>query len=66
MRTRTRVRTHIDSIVSHYSCGDLNKHLLTSDKESMADQSKDTTKIQYDELMSFIGVAYRNMGEGYL
>ena len=32
----------------------------------MTDQNKDTTKIQLGEIMSFIGVTYRNMGAGLL
>ena len=28
--------------------------------------STDTAKVQLDEPMSFIGVTYRNMGEGWL
>ena len=32
----------------------------------MTDQSKDTTKVQLGKPMSFIGIIYRNMGEGLL
>lgn len=32
----------------------------------MADQNMDTTKVQLDEPMSFIGFTYRSMGEGLL
>ena len=32
--------------------------LLTTDKEPMMGQSKDTTKVQLGEPMSFIGVTY--------
>lgn len=32
----------------------------------MTDQSTDATKVQLDKPVSFIGVTYRNMGEGFL
>jgi hypothetical protein len=32
----------------------------------MIDQSMDTIKVKLDEPSSFIGVSYRNMGEGLL
>ena len=32
----------------------------------MADKSKDIIKVQLNEPMRFIGVTYRNMGEGLL
>jgi hypothetical protein len=38
--------------------------LLTSDREPTTDQSMNTTKVQLGDPMSFIGVTYRNMGEG--
>lgn len=37
----------------------MNKCLLTPDRESTTDQSKDKTKVQFDELLSFIGVISR-------
>lgn len=43
-----------------------NIHLVISDGEPMTDQSVDTTKDGFDELMGFIGIIYRNMGEGLL
>lgn len=33
--------------------------------EPTADQSKDTTKVQRSERMSFIGVSYKNMHGGF-
>jgi hypothetical protein len=35
-------------------------------KEPRTDQSAHTTKVLLGELISFIGVTYRNMGEGLL
>jgi hypothetical protein len=40
--------------------------LLTTDREPMTDRDMDTTKVQLDEPMSFIGFTYRSMGEGLL
>lgn len=39
-------------------------HLLTPDRKPTTDQSTNTTKDQLGEPKSFIGVSYRNMGEG--
>ena len=39
---------------------------LTSDREPMADQSADATKVQHGEPVSFIRVTYRKMGEELL
>ena len=44
----------------------MNKCLLTPDKEPITDLRIDTIKVQIDEQISFIGVTYRNMGEGLL
>lgn len=33
----------------HYSWGDVDKHLLMPDRELMMDQSKDTTKVNFNE-----------------
>lgn len=41
-------------------------HRLTPDRDSNADQSTDTTKVQLSEPKNFIGVTYRSMGEGLL
>lgn len=41
-------------------------YLLIPDTEPMADQSTDTTKLQFCEPMGFIGVTYGNMGERLL
>lgn len=41
-------------------------HLLTTDTESITDQSLSTTKVQFGELISLIGVTYKNVGENYL
>ena len=35
-------------------------------KEPRADQSAHITKVLFGELISFIGITYRNMGEGLL
>lgn len=43
----------------------MNKHLLTQDRELIADQSSDITKVQLCKL-NFIVVAYRNMGDSLL
>ena len=40
--------------------------LLTTDRELLTVQSTNTTKVQLGEPVSFIGVTYRNMGEGLL
>lgn len=51
----------------YYSWGDMNKCLLTQDKELITDQSMDITKSKLDESISLIiGVTCRNMGEGLL
>jgi hypothetical protein len=44
----------------------MNKCFLTPYRELTTDQSNDTTKDQLDELMSFIGVSYRNMDKWLL
>lgn len=46
-----------------YSCGTMNKHLLTSERELTADKSMNSTKFYFDEEMSFIEVTYRDIGE---
>lgn len=55
-----------ESVVGLYSCEDMNKSLLTSDKESTTDQNTDTAKVQLGESMSCIGVTCRNINEGLL
>ena len=40
--------------------------LFTLDKEPRTDQSAHTTEVLRGEPISFIGVTYRNMGEGLL
>lgn len=40
--------------------------LLIPDRESMTDQSMDTSKVQVGKPVSFIGVAYRIVCQGYL
>lgn len=42
----------------------MSKCLLTPDRELIADQSNEGIKVQLDEPMAFIGVTYRNVGEG--
>ena len=45
----------------------MNKCLLTLNVELMIDQSNNTTCVYLEELIiSFIGFAYRSMGEGLL
>lgn len=44
----------------------MSRDLLTSDKESITEQSKDSTEVQLGKPVSFIGVSYRNMAEGSL
>lgn len=41
----------------------LHRHLLTNDRDPMADQSADSTRLQLGEPLSFIWVTYRNIGE---
>lgn len=43
----------------YYSWGDLKKKSLFTDKRPITYQSKDATKVQYGESMSFIEVTYR-------
>lgn len=50
----------------HYSWRGVNKQLLSPDKEATEDQSKNTTQVHLDELISFIGVPHRNMNEELL
>jgi hypothetical protein len=38
-------------------------HISSPQMGNRKDQSKDITKVQFDEPMSFIGVTYGNMGE---
>lgn len=38
--------------------------LLIPDTDSIADQSTDTTAVQFDEPVSFVGVVCRDMGKG--
>lgn len=40
--------------------------LLTPGGEPMTEYSTETTRVHLSELMSVIGVTYRNMGEGLL
>ena len=40
--------------------------LFTPDKEPITDQNTETTKVQLGEPVSFIRVAYRNMGRDFL
>lgn len=54
------------SPLRHYSCGDVNKCPLTPNREPTTDQSKDTTEVQLGELMSFIEVTYRYVGQELL
>lgn len=59
-------------VMRHHSWGDMNKCLLTSGKELMADQSKGNIKVQRHESLSFIGylqkygwgLAYRDRSDG--
>ena len=37
--------------------------VVIPDMEPMTDQSTDSTKVYHGELISFIGVTYRNMGK---
>lgn len=40
--------------------------LLTPDRDPMAHESMDATKVQLDEPICFVGVTYRNMDDGLL
>lgn len=40
------------------------KYAFSADRETMIDQSMNTTKVQFGELMSFIGINYGDMSEG--
>ena len=42
------------------------KHLLTSVKEPTTDKNLQTTKVQLDESVSFIGINLEDYGEGLL
>jgi hypothetical protein len=42
--------------------GGVRENLLTSDRESMVEQTTNTTKVQLGEPMSFIGVIYSQGG----
>lgn len=42
------------------------KYAFSADRETMIDQSMNTTKVQFGEPISFIGITYRNVGEGLL
>lgn len=52
------------TVVWHYSWGNVNKHLLAPDGVLTLSQSKD--QVQLSESVSFIGIFFRNVGEGYL
>lgn len=41
-------------------------HLLTSNREPMTNQGTDITKFQHGEPVSFVGVTYVSVGEGFL
>ena len=41
-------------------------HLLTLDMEPTPNQSKNTTKVHLGEPVSFIGIIWKNVGEGLL
>lgn len=49
--------------VSDLFLGRRNTH---PDREPTKDQSRDVTRVQLEETMSFTGVTYRNMGEASL
>jgi hypothetical protein len=44
----------------------MNKCLFIPDRKPIIDKRTDTLKVHLDEQMSFIGVTYRNMGNGCL
>lgn len=46
--------------------GDINKHLLTSDRTIMTGQRNDSTHVDLGEPLILIRVSYRNMGEELL
>lgn len=52
--------------MTEFFMGKHNTRLLTPDWEPTTEQSMDITKVQLDEPVSFIGVAYRNMNEELL
>lgn len=44
--------------------GDMDNHLLTPDKQPMADQSKDAAKIHFGKPVTFFTVSYRSAVRG--
>lgn len=44
-----------ESVVGFYSCEDMNKSLLSSDKEPTTDQNTDTTKIEFGDSIVVLG-----------
>lgn len=53
-------------IVWHYSWGDGDKPLFTSDREPIINQGKKVIKAQPGETMNFTGITWRNMRDGLL
>lgn len=58
------------SLFCYFCCyvtwGDTNQCLLTPGRILTTNQTMDTIKVQLGEPISFIGVTYKNMGEGFL
>lgn len=46
--------------------GGHNAYLCSTQWDPRTDQSRDTTKVQFGKLVSFIGITYRNVCEGLL
>ena len=69
-QTETHLRDtyhHIGNVVWRHFPGEAKyTQLLNPDREPMADQSADATKVQHGEPVSFIRVTYRKMGEELL
>lgn len=53
-------------VVWFCSWGDVNKSLLTRERELRTEQTRDATRVQVCEPVSFTGVVWRSVGKGYL
>lgn len=53
-------------VVWFCSWGDVNKCLLTPERELRTEQTRDATRVRVCEPVSFTGVAWRKMGKSYL
>jgi hypothetical protein len=67
MRPRTRAHTHTHTHTHTHAHArthtHTHTHLFTPDKKFTTGQSMDTTKVQFVEPVSFMGVTHRNMGK---